>query len=312
MNEPTIRTDAGADHRSAVTVFGGGGLIGSAVVRRFVEKGWQVFAIVRSARSAELVGGIGGTVIRGDLTDPDGWLPVVARSDAVVQVAASFAPDMGDTDTLWASATIDHARNRSKPLRVVYTGGCWLFPASSSQPVTEETAFSPLDAFSFSVRNRAALLDAGVDLVTVHPGMVWSEAGGFLAPFLAALKAGAPIEIPVSPDIRWPAVHVDDLADLYFRAAVMPGISGEDFFGVTDPGLALHEIAESAGRRLRLTPRLRVLPIADFIARDGAWAAGYGRSQTVRTQKAKRMLDWRPTASLRDRGTAATDGAAGR
>jgi NAD(P)-dependent dehydrogenase (short-subunit alcohol dehydrogenase family) len=64
-----IGTQAGAVSPLRLFLTGGSGYVGRNLVRHFVAKGVQVVALTRSARSAEVVRGLGAVPFAGDLLD---------------------------------------------------------------------------------------------------------------------------------------------------------------------------------------------------------------------------------------------------
>lgn len=276
-----------------VFIFGATGYIGNVVARAAVGLGWNVRALARSDKSALHLRSFGAHPVLGELSDPETWSSDVATCDVVVQLAAAFDGDLCASDSAWTNAMIKLCQHQRNPIRVIYTGGCWLYPARVDPPVTEADKFDPLPPFEYMVENRARLHAAGIQPVTVHPAMVWSESGGCIANIEAAIELGVPVGVVGSLDVRWPLVHVNDLATLYILAARYAP-PGTDYFGVADPGIAVREIVRSVERSKGKVAELCVIPVAQAVGENGPWAAGYGRSQSIQTDLASRMIGWRP------------------
>lgn len=276
-----------------VFIFGATGYIGYAVTRAAVDRGWDVFGLVRSTASAELLREIGAKPVHGDLTRPETWSSIVQGCDAVVQLAAAFGGDLGAADAIWTDSIIRICQQRQTPLRVIYTGGCWLYPAREDPPLTEADQFDPLPAFNYMVEHRDRLHRAGVAPVTIHPGMVWGGCGGCTSDIEDAVERGVPVEIVGAVDVFWPLVHVDDLATLFILATVKAP-PGTDYFGVSDPAISKKEIVTAVERSIGRTAETRLISVAEAVQQKGDWAAGHERPQKIDSDLARRILGWRP------------------
>src|SRR6476469_6869918 len=89
---------------SSVLLTGATGLVGSRLLPRLAEAGFDCRALVRG--DAALPSGTIG--VRGDLGDPDTLPPAVEDVDAVIHLAALFRT--GDEDAIWR-ANHDGTRN---------------------------------------------------------------------------------------------------------------------------------------------------------------------------------------------------------
>ena len=71
-------------------VTGGSGFIGQHVIRKLVDRGYDVHALVRSKASADVVEALGATVVPGDITDVESMREGMAGSDVVFHIAAWY------------------------------------------------------------------------------------------------------------------------------------------------------------------------------------------------------------------------------
>jgi nucleoside-diphosphate-sugar epimerase len=276
-----------------IVLFGALGFIGRAVCRAAVTAGHQVIGIVRSEEGAERVRTAGAAPLLGALAQVESWRAAVMQADAVIQLAADFAGDPAAAEAPWIDAMLALQAEGRAPRPILYTGGCWLYPARLTPPIDDATAHDPLPAFAYMVAHRARLLAAGLPVVTIHPGIVWSESGGFVAEHEAALRAAEPIRVVGSVETRWPLVHVDDLADLYLRA-LMGAPAGAEYFGVTDASVGVAQMIRRAERITGATATIEVVPVAQAVAEHGGWIAGQARSQAITSRAARDNLGWRP------------------
>ena len=73
---------------SRFLITGATGFVGGHIAEAFVERGWEVTAIVRAQSDTALLEQLGVTLIRGELNDPQTVSRAVAEVDAVVHCAA--------------------------------------------------------------------------------------------------------------------------------------------------------------------------------------------------------------------------------
>lgn len=287
-----------------ILVFGATGLIGKAVTRAATSRGYDVLAVVRSIQSATAVSEMGASVILGDMKQPETWQTALHACDAVIQVAADFGGDLGASEAVWVNAVIEVATTQKRDLHVIYTGGCWLFPPRIDPPLTEHDDFDPLPPFAYMVDHRARLLQAGLRVSTIHPGMVWSEEDGCTSEIRTSLERCEPIEVVGSTSVQWPLVHVEDLADLYILA-LSGAIVGGDAFGVSDPGVSVADIIAEMEQRTYRVGVCDIVGVEDAVRRMGDWAAGRARSQRIESDLARRQLGWCPHRFFKVSGRAA-------
>ena len=276
-----------------VLILGATGLIGRAVLDAVVGAGHDTIAVTRNAERVEGLKAAGARPVLGDMTRPETWRDAAVAADAVIHLAAAFEGDVAATDRIWTEAMEDLARAGKAPQRIVYTGGCWLYPARSAPPITEADGFDPLPPFAHMVTHRERLRAAGLDVVSLHPGLVWSDTAGCTAEIDAAVAAQQPVEVVGSPETLWPLVHADDLAGLYL-AALQPDAPRTDILAVSDPGVPVASIIAAAERVHGRQASLRTLPVAEAVRRHGPWVAGKARSQRIEGARAAPLLGWRP------------------
>ncbi len=71
-------------------VTGGSGFIGQHVIRKLIGRGYDVFALARSAGSMAIVEGLGATAVPGDITDAASMREGMKGSDLVFHIAAWY------------------------------------------------------------------------------------------------------------------------------------------------------------------------------------------------------------------------------
>lgn len=281
-----------------VFVTGGTGTIGRALVQHLLERGHHVIGLTRSPESASELRrlGSGFSAFPGDLAEPKGWTERAIACDAVIHAGATFTADMAVIDRRAMQAVKMAARVRKHPLRVIYTGGIWLYPATEKRPLTETVSFDPQPAFGWMKEQiRSLQTSPNLSVAIIHPALVCNRSRGPIAEIAKAIQRGQPFRTRASADTIWPLVGDEDLAKLYgtvlearsFRlsllAAAVPGVR------VMDLG---QRIAARLGGTFELetaAPKPGTDPRTDF-------ETGYGLSQVVSSRRAASLANWHPSA----------------
>lgn len=278
-----------------VFVLGGTGAIGSAVITELARRSHRIVALSRSDMSDDRLTALGAQPRRGDLKTPEDWVKVAAECDAVIQIAATFGDDMATVDAKAMYALAQAAETRSEPLRMIYTGGCWLYGETGDDVATEERPFDPLPTFAWMVANGEKLMNAdNLKTAVVHPAMVYNSIdGGVFHDYVAAAKAKKPIEIWGHPKTRWPLVEAADLARAYCDLVEQPDLIGH-FNVVTDEGMPIGEIAKNIAKSFGWHLETYTITADEAVAKYGDWAKGPTLDLQMSARKLKEKSGWQP------------------
>ncbi|MEM8663438.1 MAG: NAD-dependent epimerase/dehydratase family protein [Pseudomonadota bacterium] len=277
-----------------VFILGGTGLIGSGVIRELVGHGHVVTALSRSPASDDRLRALGACPVRGDMREPDGWRGHLNSEDAVVHVAATFGDDMGAVDAAVIDALERVAPGRTEPLKVVYTGGCWLYGATGDEIADEGRPFAPIPAFAWMVEHaRRLMANRELRTAVVHPAIVYAKGLGGFEHFIAAARKGEPIPVWGAPATRWPLVHQEDLAVAY-RLALETRVRGH-YNASAEIGVPVERIVAEIARRTGSSAGFTVRSAGDVIAEHGSWALGPMLDQQMTSAKLREAVDWNPT-----------------
>ncbi|RAG85101.1 hypothetical protein DN069_13305 [Streptacidiphilus pinicola] len=279
-----------------VLVLGASGYVGSAVAEQLTDAGHQVVELVRPGRSgqAEQAGGRERRI--GDLTDPGSLTASVTPDiDALVHLASPT----GDAATDAAAVDALTAPLRGTGRAFVYTSGVWVLGATGAATADETAATDPIPIVANRPDIERRVLATGADGVrasVVRPGIVHGRGGGIPALLVElARKHGAP-RIVGDEGVRWPAVHVDDLADLFVKV-VGQALAGTVWHGVSEPAVPVRELAAAAGQAAGVQAEPEVWPLAEAAAELGAsFAEALALDQSVSGDAAREQLGWRPQA----------------
>lgn len=131
-------------------ITGGTGYVGGAVLRAFVDDGWEVGALVRDHLRDEQLRLAGAMPVTGRLQDPETYRSFCASADAVVHCAFE-SPDL---DTLAASEILGALLGEGGKRTFIHTSGVWVLgntrdevdeSASTNRPAALSTWRPPLE-----------------------------------------------------------------------------------------------------------------------------------------------------------------------
>ncbi|MEV0199312.1 NAD-dependent epimerase/dehydratase family protein [Nonomuraea sp. NPDC050691] len=273
-----------------ILVVGATGYIGAVVADRLAEAGHEVVELSRSGDGSQR-----GRVRRaGDLTDPSSLsAAVTADIDAVVNLATPTGD--AEADAAAVAALTEPLRGTGRAF--VYTSGVWVLGATGPEPAGEDTPTNPIPIVGYRPAIERQVIDAaaqGVRSVVIRPGIVHGRGGGIPALLVdLARKHGAPRYVGEDA-VRWPMVHVDDLADL-FVVALERAPAGTLWHGVTEPAVSVPDLAAAAGDAAGVPGRPQAWPLDEAREALGeAFADALALDQSVSGDAARRELGWQP------------------
>lgn len=266
---------------------GATGLIGRAVLSEVMRTGHTVEALCRSSEAVEAVSASGAIPVAGDLRRPTEWSGRAVAADLIIHTAATWSADMGAIDRYAMRCLVETVAGRA--LRLIYTGGVWLYGETGPEIRDENAPFDPIASFAWMVETARWLRScSNVSLAVLHPGLVYDSAGnGALARFLEPQP-----EILGCDRIRWSLVHVDDLARAYLCLAETPAAIG-DFIAVSQPGVPVGEIVREIQQRRGDIAPATILSRGNAIKRYGDAALGPMLDQCI-CGNALAPLGWMP------------------
>ena len=98
----------------------------AARLRELIRAGHEVVALARSVASANALTRIGARPIAGDIAAPERWFAELPPLDGAIQAAAAFGADDERTERRLLHTLSPYLQAAARPIRFIYTGGCWL------------------------------------------------------------------------------------------------------------------------------------------------------------------------------------------
>ena len=223
---------------------GATGLVGSRLLPRLVEDGFECRALIRN----DVALPPGTTAIRGDLADPSTLRTAVEGVDAVVHLAAFFRTQ--DEAAIWR-ANLDGTRNliaavqqHAPRARLIMSSTGNVYNADATRPALETDAVSPTAAYPASkVAAEQLLRDSGLTWAVLRLPFVYGEGDGHLA----SLHALAP-RFGLHPAQSYAVAHHRDIAGAVRLA--LTGVMDRRIVNVTDGGspVTVYEMTRLAGK----------------------------------------------------------------
>jgi nucleoside-diphosphate-sugar epimerase len=309
-----------------VLVTGGTGYIAGWCITDLLSRGYRVRTSVRNTAREAVVRSAVASVVDpedrlsfavADLTSPAGWDAAIDGIDYVLHVASPLSGDDMLTPAREGVRNVLSAATTAGVKRVVMTSAANAASPSSytEAGITDETLWTdPEDPTiipyrrSKTVAEKAAWdfmasYDGPMTLATVLPGAVFgpilsTDSIGSVQIIERMLKGS----MPGSPRIGLEIVDVRDLVDVHIRAMTAPDAAGQRFLA-TGEFMWMREMARTlrdglgpAGAKVstRQLPDwvVRLTSVFDKSLRD--ITVSLGRRNRHTTEKAERLLGWRP------------------
>jgi len=302
----------GAKRRTVMTkavVIGGSGHVGTYLVPRLVEAGFDVVNVTRGRRQP--------------YTPNGAWEKVETLTmdreaeEKAGQFGTRIAGLGGDIVIDMICFTLDSARQIAEALdgrvqHFLHTGTIWVHGPSVTVPTTEMAVRRPFGDYGIQkAAIEAYLMDRarrhGFPATIVHPGHIvgpgWAPlnpAGHFNPAVFTDIAHGRELALPNLGLETVHHVHADDVAQMFMRAIASWSTSvGEAFHTVSPAAVTLRGYAEAVYGWFGQEPRLTYLPWEEWKqarTEDEARATWdhIAHSPNCSIDKARRLLGYEP------------------
>jgi nucleoside-diphosphate-sugar epimerase len=304
-------------------VTGGTGFIGSRLIRRLVERGYEVAALARSEKGAVAVEALGARSVRGDLDDIESMRIGMQGSDVVFHVAGWYKLGSQDLE-MCEKVNVDGTRNVLSLAhelgipKIVYTSTVAVF-GDTHGALVDETYHMPAgqeflteyDRTKWKAHYEVAipLIEKGAPIIIVQPGGVYGPDDHSLLGELMRWYHQGLFPIFPAPELALTYAHVEDIAEGHILAAEK-GEPGESYI-LAGPALSVIEAARLwsrvsgrpepffsiPARFLKpFAPLMgvigRFVPLPELFSQDSL--SILSATYTARADKARSELGWQP------------------
>ena len=224
-----------------VLVTGGGGFLGSAIVRRLIDRGDDVRSLARRAYSA--LADMGVDQVQGDISNPETVARACDNRDLVFHVAAKPPPwgkydDYYRTNVTGTQNIINSCLDQNIP-RLVYTStpsvvfnGKDIEGADESMPYPKKFCTDYSETKAIAEQNVVRASNQQLKTIILRPHEIWGPGDNHILPRLVA-RAKRLKQIGDGKNCI-DTIYIDDAADAHIIAAdklkKLPELSGKIYF----------------------------------------------------------------------------------
>lgn len=258
-----------------ILVTGATGLVGSRLLPRLVEAGYNCVALVRGK---QVSGGV--IAVEGDLFDPASLEIALKDVNAVIHLAAVFRSP--DSDLIWKS-NLEGTRNLINAVkatapyaRFIFASTSHVYDKNNPRPGREDDALNPQHAYPASkVAAEKELCESGLNWSVLRFPFVYGDGDGHLEELPKHVVAAN-----FHPAMRMSTIHHRDIYTAIEMA--LQGIMDERIVNIADEApTTLYELLQLVGQPM--APSAEPLVNPWYLHADASLARSLGFQALVRT-----------------------------
>lgn len=305
-----------------VLVTGATGFVGSHLVKRLIDDGHNVRALVRKGRGMK---GFDSRIelIYGDITDPSSLDDAVRNADIVYHLAA-MVKEAGVPDSLFYDVNVKGTENlldaslKHGVKRFIHISTCGVHGDVKNPPATEDSPFNPEDIYQKTKIESEKLVMSfrkkGLPVVIIRPTGIYGPGDTRLLKLFKLIK-GRKFFMVGDGETLFHLVYIDDLIDALILAGQVPEAEGEAFLIGGEKYLTLNEltrdIAKTFGVHLKnihlpVFPVRALATVMEFIFKPlriepplfRRRVDFFTKNRAFDISKAKRLLGYQPKMDI--------------
>ncbi|GAA4154993.1 complex I NDUFA9 subunit family protein [Chryseobacterium ginsenosidimutans] len=258
-----------------ILVTGATGLVGSRLLPRLVEAGYNCTALVRGKAVAS-----GVAALEGDLFDAASLAEAVKDAVAIIHLAAVFRSP--DTDLIWKS-NLEGTRNlivavksNAPDARFIFASTSHVYDMNNPHPGREDDALNPKHAYPASkVAAEEELRESGLNWSVLRFPFVYGDGDGHLEELPKHVVAAN-----FHPAMRMSTIHHRDIYTAITMA--LQGIMDGRVVNIADEApTTLYELLQLVGKPM--SPSAEPLTNPWYLHADASLARSLGFQASVRT-----------------------------
>jgi nucleoside-diphosphate-sugar epimerase len=240
-----------------VFLTGATGFIGSHLVPELIGAGHHVIGLARSDAGAEALALVGAKVFRGDVRDVERLRGAADGADGVIHTAFnhdfSNLKEHSENDRKIIEALGEALAGSDRPL-VIASGTGLVARSKTGAPAAETDGHVTSAEFPRAASEEAAdalIAKGGRVIVMRLPQVHDTRRQGRITQHILLARQHGRVAYVGQGKNRLAAVHISDAVRL-FRLAIEKGQAGAHYHAVAEEGVAMCNIAEAIGARLKM------------------------------------------------------------
>lgn len=251
-----------------VLVTGATGFVGGHLVKRLINDGYSVRALVRKGRDISRFDR-GVEIAYGDITESDSLDNAVRNVDVVYHLAA-MVKEAGVPDSQFWKVNVEGTRNLLEVShnlgikRFIHVSTCGVHGDIKNPPASEDYPFNPEDIYQKtkieSEKISVGFVKKGLPVVIIRPTGVYGPGDRRLLKLFILIRERKFFIVGDGKTLFHP-VYIDDLIDGLILAGEIPSAEGEAFIIGGERYLTLNELTELIAKTLNVPVRRLHLPV---------------------------------------------------
>ncbi|MEH6306235.1 NAD(P)-dependent oxidoreductase [Olivibacter sp. CPCC 100613] len=258
-----------------ILLTGATGLVGSRLLPRLVEAGYDCFALVRGKEVAA-----GVTAVQGDLFDPATLQDAVKDAVAIIHLAAMFRST--DIDLIWKSNLegtrnlIDAVKSNAPDARFIFASTSHVYDINSPHPGREDDVLNPQHAYPASkVAAEKELSESGLNWSVLRFPFVYGDGDGHLEELPKHVVAAK-----FHPAMRMSTIHHRDIYTAV-KMALQGTMDGRVVNIADEAPTTLYELLQLVGESMTSSAESLINPW--YLHADASLARSLGFQPSIRT-----------------------------
>ncbi|KIJ25354.1 hypothetical protein M422DRAFT_237041 [Sphaerobolus stellatus SS14] len=275
-----------------ILVLGASGFIGFPVAQALVRAGHYVYGLTRSQEKAKKLAAEEIIPVVGEISNTKDWVHLVSDIDLVIDIAGGSADlkalSLGNLEAVASTAQATRPSHAPK-VNYIYTSGGYVHGDNRTDIVTDSTPLrNPAELVAWRPESEHKIVtDQRINGIVIRPALLYGRDGSFLAPLFKSATDGV-VKWPGTPGRRFALINVDDLADLYVRAAEKaPILRGLIIDGV-------NEYTESMEDVLQAVAKVSGAKGYEFTNPQNLYEVALTTTCIIRPYLGRTLLGWRP------------------